>query len=142
MVQITYMQDIKAAFLAQDALAVVAALVSEPLSKLPQALPRQEELLLQLVITFLRNLIAVPDRTVTAGAQSKSRGCSAASSACGHCNSCTGLLHDQPACLLQCPTSADHLLITAAGHGNCMRAVSVEAGDSVVRCAEKTVLRV
>lgn len=65
--QITYMQNIKAAFLAQDALAVVAALVTEPLSKLPQALSRQEELLVQLVITFLRNLIAVPDRAATAG---------------------------------------------------------------------------
>lgn len=67
--QVTYMQNIKAAFLAQDALAVVAALVTEPLSKLPQALPRQEELLLQLVITFLRNLIAVPDQNVTDGAK-------------------------------------------------------------------------
>ena len=66
--QVTYMQDVKAAFLAEDALAVVAALVAEPLGKLPRALPRQEELLLQLVITFLRNLLAVPDRATTAGA--------------------------------------------------------------------------
>ena len=65
--QVTYLQDVKAAFLAQDALAVVAALVAEPLGKLPRALSRQEELLLQLVITFLRNLLAVPDRAATAG---------------------------------------------------------------------------
>ena len=69
-VQITYMQDVKAAFLAQDALAVVAALVAEPLGKLPRSLQRQEELLLQLVITFLRNLLAIPDRSATAGRHS------------------------------------------------------------------------
>ena len=65
--QTSHMQDVKAAFLAQDALAVVAALVAEPLGKLPRSLARQEELLLQLVITFLRNLLAVPDRAATAG---------------------------------------------------------------------------
>ena len=61
------MQAVKEAFLAQDALAVVTALVAEPLARHPR-MTQQDTLLVQLVITFLRNLLAIPDQYASGGA--------------------------------------------------------------------------
>ena len=60
------MQAVKEAFLAQDALAVVTALVAEPLARHPR-MTQQDTLLVQLVITFLRNLLAIPDQYASGG---------------------------------------------------------------------------
>lgn len=57
---------VKEAFLAQDALAVVTALVAEPLARHPR-MSQQDTLLVQLVITFFRNLLAIPDQFTSAG---------------------------------------------------------------------------
>ena len=65
-VQVASMQAAKEAFLAQDALAVVTALVAEPLARHPR-MSQQDAMLVQLVITFLRNLLAIPDQDTAAG---------------------------------------------------------------------------
>ena len=62
------MLDIKDAFLAQDALAVVVALVGPPLMRHAERQMTDKDLLIvQLVITFLRNLIVIPDSSGTSG---------------------------------------------------------------------------
>ena len=62
------MLDIKDAFLAQDALAVVVALVGPPLLRHAERQMTDRDLLIvQLVITFLRNLIIIPDSSGTSG---------------------------------------------------------------------------
>lgn len=60
------MQQVKEAFLSQDALAIVVALVVEPLSQVNR-MGEQDAQLVQLVITFIRNLLSIPDRSITAG---------------------------------------------------------------------------
>lgn len=65
--QVESMQAVKEAFLAQDALTVVTALMAEPLARHPR-MGQQDTLLVQLVITFLRNLLAIPDPDIAAGA--------------------------------------------------------------------------
>ena len=62
------MLDIKDAFLAQDALAVVIALVGPPLMRHAERQMTDKDLLMvQLVITFLRNLIVIPDSSGSSG---------------------------------------------------------------------------
>jgi hypothetical protein len=62
------MLDVKDALLAQDALAVVIALVGQPLMRHADGLMTDRDVLIvQLVITFLRNLIVIPDHVNTAG---------------------------------------------------------------------------
>ena len=64
------MLDIKDAFLTQDALAVVVALVGPPLMRhAERRMGDRDVLIVQLVITFLRNLIVIPDCSATSGAQ-------------------------------------------------------------------------
>ncbi|GBF93528.1 hypothetical protein Rsub_06248 [Raphidocelis subcapitata] len=58
--QLRYARDIKAAFLNRDALAAVIALTAGPLSRHPR-MSDEDHLTVQLVITFVRNLLAVPD---------------------------------------------------------------------------------
>jgi hypothetical protein len=60
------MQLVKEAFLTQDALAIVVALVAEPLAQMVR-MAEQDAQLVQLVITFVRNLLTIPDRSSTAG---------------------------------------------------------------------------
>lgn len=64
--QVEQMQTVKEAFLAEDALAVVTALVADPLARHPR-MTQQDALLVQLVITFMRNLLAIPDQLASAG---------------------------------------------------------------------------
>ena len=64
--QIDCLQQVKEAFLNQDALAIVVALVAEPLSRSIR-MGEQDAQLVQLVITFVRNLLCIPDRSATAG---------------------------------------------------------------------------
>ena len=64
--QIESLQQVKEAFLNQDALAIVVALVAEPLSRSTR-MNEQDAQLVQLVITFVRNLLCVEDRAATAG---------------------------------------------------------------------------
>ena len=72
--QVEYMAAVKEAFLARDALAVVMALVAEPLQRSAAGRPTTADAnTVQLVLTFLRNLIVLPDRAPTAGAPSASR---------------------------------------------------------------------
>ena len=67
--QIDAMRDVKEAFLAQDALAVIVSLVAQPLSRHTESLMTERDtLIVQLVITFLRNLIVIPDSARQAGA--------------------------------------------------------------------------
>ncbi|KAK9804992.1 hypothetical protein WJX73_009460 [Symbiochloris irregularis] len=70
--QLAAMQTTKEAFLAQDALAVVTALVAEPLARHPR-MTQQDALLVQLVITFLRNLLTIPDQDTSAGSRGDHR---------------------------------------------------------------------
>ncbi len=63
------MHDVKDTFLAQDALAVVVALVTQPLMRHADGhMPDKDVLIVQLVVTFLRNLIVIPDSSSTSGA--------------------------------------------------------------------------
>ena len=63
------MHDVKDAFLAQDALAVVVALVTQPLMRHADGhMSDKDVLIVQLVVTFLRNLIVIPDSSSTSGA--------------------------------------------------------------------------
>ena len=63
------MRDVKEAFLAQDALVVVVSLVAQPLSRHAESLMTERDtLIVQLVITFLRNLIVIPDSARQSGA--------------------------------------------------------------------------
>ncbi|PSC68202.1 calcium-translocating P-type PMCA-type [Micractinium conductrix] len=56
-----HMQGVREAFLAsEDALAAVVGMLAEPLSRHPR-MNEQDTALVQLVITFLRNLMAMPD---------------------------------------------------------------------------------
>lgn len=65
------MLDVKDAMLAQDALAVVVALVEQPLMRHADGLMTERDVLIvQLVITYLRNLVVIPDPTSTAGGNS------------------------------------------------------------------------
>ncbi|GAB4821374.1 hypothetical protein N2152v2_008420 [Parachlorella kessleri] len=57
--QAEHIQRVREAFLAQDALAVVVGLLAEPLSRHPRMRP-EDAVMVQLVITFLRNLVALP----------------------------------------------------------------------------------
>ncbi len=68
-VQVEVMHDVKDAFLAQDALAVVVALVSRPLMRHADGhMSDRDVLIVQLVVTFLRNLIVIPDSGSSSGA--------------------------------------------------------------------------
>ena len=60
------MQLVKEAFMEKDAMAVIVGLVAEPLSRHPR-MTEADGLIVQLIITFMRNLLAVPDRAATAG---------------------------------------------------------------------------
>ncbi len=64
--QAEYMQLVKEAFMEKDAMAVIVGLVAEPLSRHPR-MTEADGLIVQLVITFIRNLLTVPDRAATAG---------------------------------------------------------------------------
>ena len=73
--QVEVMTDIKDAFLTQDALAVVVALVGPPLMRhAERQMTDRDVLVVQLVITFLRNLIVIPDCSVTSGAHGRREG--------------------------------------------------------------------
>lgn len=61
-----YMQLVKEAFMERDAMAVIVGLVAEPLSRHPR-MSEADALIVQLVITFIRNLLVIPDRAATAG---------------------------------------------------------------------------
>lgn len=60
------MQLVKEAFMEKDAVAVIVGLVAEPLSRHPR-MSEADGLIVQLVITFIRNLLTIPDRAATAG---------------------------------------------------------------------------
>ena len=64
--QAEYMQLVKEAFMERDAMAVIVGLVAEPLSRHPR-MSEADGLIVQLVITFIRNLLVIPDRAATAG---------------------------------------------------------------------------
>lgn len=66
MMQADYMQLVKEAFMEKDAMAVIVGLVAEPLSRHPR-MSEADGLIVQLVITFIRNLLVIPDRAATAG---------------------------------------------------------------------------
>ena len=66
--QLDVMLDVKDAFLAQDALVVVVSLVAQPLTRHAEGLMTERDtLIVQLVITFLRNLIVIPDSASRSG---------------------------------------------------------------------------
>lgn len=60
------MQEVKEAFLSKDVLTVVAALVLEPLADINR-LREEDARVVQLILALLRNLLCIPDRSVTAG---------------------------------------------------------------------------
>lgn len=64
--QVDCLQLVKEAFLNEDALAIVVALIAEPLSKRVR-MSELDAQLVQLVVTFVRNLLCIPDRSATAG---------------------------------------------------------------------------
>lgn len=66
LLQAEYMQLVKEAFMEKDAMAVIVGLVAEPLAKHPR-MTEADGLIVQLVITFIRNLLKIPDRAATAG---------------------------------------------------------------------------
>ncbi|KAK9830387.1 hypothetical protein WJX72_011470 [[Myrmecia] bisecta] len=66
--QVEYMQQVKEAFLGQDAMAVVVGLVADPLGRHPR-MNEKDVLIVQLVIAFIRNLLCVPDRAADAGSK-------------------------------------------------------------------------
>ena len=67
--QLDVMLDVKDAFLAQDALVVIVSLVAQPLTRHAEGLMTERDtLIVQLVITFLRNLIVIPDSASRSGA--------------------------------------------------------------------------
>ncbi|KAL0032107.1 hypothetical protein WJX77_005423 [Trebouxia sp. C0004] len=66
MMQAEYMQLVKEAFMEKDAMAVIVGLVAEPLSRHPR-MTEADGLIVQLIITFIRNLLTIPDRAATAG---------------------------------------------------------------------------
>ena len=59
-VQCRYLKRIKDCFLANDAVAVIVGLLSRPLSRYPR-LSERDILVVQLVLTFIRNLLCVDD---------------------------------------------------------------------------------
>lgn len=66
--QLDVMLDVKDAFLAQDALVVIVSLVAQPLTRHAEGLMTERDtLIVQLVITFLRNLIVIPDSASRSG---------------------------------------------------------------------------
>lgn len=66
--QLEVMLDVKDAFLAQDALVVIVSLVAQPLTRHTEGLMTERDtLIVQLVITFLRNLIVIPDSASRSG---------------------------------------------------------------------------
>jgi hypothetical protein len=68
------MAAVKEAFLARDALAVVVALVAEPLQRHAAGRAGAADAnTVQLVLTFLRNLVVLPDAAPTAGARTPCR---------------------------------------------------------------------
>jgi hypothetical protein len=66
--------QVKAAFLAKDAMSVVMGLVTGPLGRHPR-MSEQDCVTVQLVLTFIRNLLCIPDpnRSNTAAGDHKSR---------------------------------------------------------------------
>lgn len=91
LLQAEYMQLVKEAFMEKDAMAVIVGLVAEPLSRHPR-MTEADGLIVQLIITFIRNLLAVPDRAATAGVL-----CTQTSHVQTHyrqsvCNPCRGML--------------------------------------------------
>lgn len=60
------MQGIKEAFIGTDALLLVVGLVEEPLQRHPR-MTETDALMVQLVIAFLRNIIAIPDKAKGTG---------------------------------------------------------------------------
>lgn len=79
------MAAVKEAFLARDALAVVVALVAEPLQRLTAGRQSTADAnTVQLVLTFLRNLLVLPDSSPAACAPAcPPRGCPLS-----HCAAC------------------------------------------------------
>ena len=74
--QLDVMLDVKDAFLAQDALVVVVSLVAQPLTRHAEGLMTERDtLIVQLVITFLRNLIVIPDSASRSGTGRSSLHC-------------------------------------------------------------------
>ena len=79
------MAAVKEAFLARDALAVVVALVAEPLQRLTAGRQSTADAnTVQLVLTFLRNLLVLPDSSPAACAPACPRWCCPLS----HCAAC------------------------------------------------------
>lgn len=60
MMQVHHMQSVKEACLSQDALAAIMTLTHVPLSHHPH-MTGEDHMMVQLVITFFRNLLCVPD---------------------------------------------------------------------------------
>ena len=69
LLQAEYMQLVKEAFMEKDAMAVIVGLVAEPLCRHPR-MSEADGLIVQLVVTFIRNLLVIPDRAITAGQDS------------------------------------------------------------------------
>lgn len=66
------MQQIKAALLSHHSLAVVVALLTEPLARYPRM--RQEDIqTVEIVLAFFRNLLSVPDSVSAYGRDNKSK---------------------------------------------------------------------
>ncbi|KAL4422339.1 hypothetical protein ABPG75_008536 [Micractinium tetrahymenae] len=61
-----HMQAVREAFLAQDALAAVVGMLAEPLARHPR-MDERDAALVQLVMAFLRNLVAIPDGPAAPG---------------------------------------------------------------------------
>ena len=97
------MQATVSALLQQRALGAVLGLVAEPLSRHPRM--RSEDAgAVQLVLTFLRNLLAVPESVALAGKDHKSRLQArrgrAAQPAASHCRPSASRLHRSSAAAL------------------------------------------
>ena len=91
LLQAEYMQLVKEAFMEKDAMAVIVGLVAEPLSRHPR-MTEADGLIVQLIITFMRNLLAVPDRAATAGVLFIQTFLVQAHYRQSVCNPCTGML--------------------------------------------------
>ncbi len=91
LLQAEYMQLVKEAFMEKDAMAVIVGLVAEPLSRHPR-MTEADGLIVQLIITFIRNLLAVPDRAATAGLLFTQTSHVQTQYRQSVCNLCTGML--------------------------------------------------
>lgn len=68
-VQVEILQSIKEAFVGTDALFLIVSLVEEPLQRHPR-MSESDALMVQLVVAFLRNIIAIPDKAKATGKSS------------------------------------------------------------------------